>query len=159
MFQAEIKQTEPMTVAFLSRRGPYSLIPEGFAELYGWVREYEHVPEGKPMAVFLTGPERPEDEAAWELWAPIEGGEIAFGPDERGLGVKQVEPATVASAMHTGPYETIEPTYRRLAEWAGEQGYGITGPPRELYYSDPRKTPPEEYLTEIQFPVRKRSGL
>lgn len=32
-----VKKIEPMTVAFVSMKGPYSLIGETFGKLYGWI--------------------------------------------------------------------------------------------------------------------------
>jgi len=39
-----------------------------------------------------------------------------------------------------------------------DNGYEIVGPYEEVYLSDPGKTMPEELLTEVRFPVKKRSG-
>ncbi len=58
--------------------------------------------------------------------------------------------------MHKGPYETVAPTYEDLWTWIGANGYRIAGPPMEIYFSDPNKVAPEEYLTEIQMPVVRR---
>jgi effector-binding domain-containing protein len=42
-----------------------------------------------------------------------------------------------------------------LWRWVEENGYAPDGPPLEIYYSDPARVPPEEYLTEVQIPVRR----
>ena len=47
-------------------------------------------------------------------------------------------------------------TYGALGGWIMENGYEIVGPAEEIYLSEPEKTPPEERLTEVRFPVRKR---
>lgn len=159
MFQPEIKMSEPVTVAFIHKQGSYEQIPEGYGQLYGWIAQHGLIParDGAPMAVYLTDPaEASEAEAVWELWAPLAGNPASTEPDADGLGVKDIEPAWVASAMHHGPYESIEPTYDKLMDWIEAQGYRISGPYVEIYYSDPDETPPEEYLTEVRFPVEKR---
>lgn len=148
--------TEPMTVAFISMRGPYAQTPEGFGRLCGWIRQRALQPVGMPAAVYLTMPsETPESEALWELWAPIAEGTEEVPPDSSGIGIKRVPATLAASAMHKGPYETVAPTYQMLWRWIGENGYAPAGPPMERYYSDPAEVPPEEYLTEIVMPVRK----
>ena len=43
--------------------------------------------------------------------------------------------------------------YEPLVQWLIGQGYAIAGPPEEVYFSDPDEVPPEEYLTEVRFPV------
>jgi AraC family transcriptional regulator len=154
MFEPTIKQTYPMTVAFISKRGPYSQIPMAFGQLYGWISERAMMPMGMPAGVYLCDPETtPEDEALWELWAPIAEGTPPFEPDSDGCGVKLVPAGTVVSAMHKGPYEEIAPTYAALGEWIASNGYTMAGPPREIYYSDPDEVAAEDTLTEIQFPV------
>lgn len=76
-------------------------------------------------------------------------------PDERGVGIKRVEPYEVASTMHKGAYDEVGETYGALVPWIMENGYEIAGPSEEVYLSDPQNTPPEEILTEVRFPVRK----
>jgi len=142
-----------MTVAFLSMTGAYGQIPEGFDRLYSYVAANHYEPAGPPRAVYLTPLTPDVPEPAWELWAPIAGPAPAGGPDEQGLGVKEVPAQTVAWVMHMGPYESVGPTYDELVNWISEQGHTIAGPPQEIYYSDPDEVAPEEYLTEIQFPV------
>ena len=155
MFEPSIKQTEPQSVAYLSMKGPYSLIAESYGRLYGWVGQQGLEPVGMPAAVYLTMPgQTPESESLWELWAPVAGGQ-ACEPDEQGIGIKCLGAETVASAMHKGPYDQIGPVYEQLYGWLGQQGYRPAGPPRELYFSDPEEVPPEEYLTEVQMPVAK----
>lgn len=157
MIEVTIKDTEPMSVAFVAIRGAYDQIPAAMGRVYGFAAEHGLVAQGMPHGVYLTPPDAgPESGAQWEVWAPVAGEPVESGPDAAGRGFKTVPAKLVASVMHRGPYETVEETYRELGRWIGENGYEVVGPPEELYYSDPATTPPEEYLTEIQFPVRKR---
>lgn len=156
MIEVTVKQTEPMSVAYASMQGAYAQIPAALGRVYGFAAQSGLIPTGMPHAVYYTAPDAgPESEALWEVWAPVAGEPAETAPDASGLGIKRVPAKLVASAMHKGPYETIEPTYRELAQWVADEGYAMAGPPEELYYSDPAVTPPEEYLTEILFPVRK----
>ncbi len=153
MSAAGVKRAEPVTVAFLTMRGAYGQIPEGFDRLYGYVSAQGLIPAGPPQAVYLTPPELPETDAEWELWAPVAGPVDPCGPDEHGLGVRDVPERTVAWVMHMGPYESIGPTYEGLARWIADNGHAVVGPPEEIYLSDPDEVPPEEYLTEVRFPI------
>jgi AraC family transcriptional regulator len=156
MLEPSVKQTESMTVAFISMTGPYQQIPLAFGILYNWVSGRGLEPIGMPMGVYLSDPSTTgESDVTWELWAPVAGDAQESDPDERGLGVKKLPAMTVASLLHRGPYESIEPTYRALDGWIEEQGYLVAGPPREVYMSDPESVPPEEYLTEVQVPVQQ----
>ena len=155
--EVTVKKTEPMIMAFVSMKGPYTLIGETFGTLYHWIVEKGYVPAGAPIGVYFNAPGQvPDEELLWELRSPIAGEVAPSGPDEQGLGVKKVEGAEVASTMHKGPYDQVGATYGALAGWIAENGYQIVGPGEEVYLSDPDKTPPEELLTEIRFPVRKR---
>jgi effector-binding domain-containing protein len=157
MFEAQVKTVEPETVAFIAMHGPYSQIPDGYGRLYGWVAQHGMQPQGMPHAVYLTAPEQvPEEQAEWELWAPVDADTPDIPVDETGCGVKHAPEHLVATATHFGPYEAIGETYYPLMDWIGGHGYEIAGPPEELYFSDPEKVPPSEYVTEVRFPVMKR---
>ncbi len=153
MLEAQLKQAEPETVAFVTMRGSYDQIPQGYGALYGWVARHGLQPTGPPHAVYLTPPtDESGREPEWELWSPIaETSDVA--PDDEGIGVKHVPPHTVASTMYRGPYDAIEPAYRELMAWIAQEGYALVGPPEEIYLSDPDDVPPEQYLTEIRMPV------
>lgn len=153
MFKAGIKHTEPVTVAFLTMKGAYHQIPEGYDKLYDYVNARDFTASGPPRAVYLTPPDVPEADAMWELRAPIADQSGDEGPDEHGLGVKHVPGRKVAWAMHLGPYDTVGSTYEELMQWIASEGLGIAGPSEEIYFSDPDEVPAEEYLTEISFPV------
>jgi effector-binding domain-containing protein len=76
--------------------------------------------------------------------------------DARGGG--RVEPytvpgGTVAWTMHRGPYEGIGAAYAAVWGWMEENGRESAGPMRDVYLTDPESVPPEEYLTEVQWPV------
>jgi effector-binding domain-containing protein len=61
---------------------------------------------------------------------------------------------TVAWTTHQGPYDEIGPAYHTVSGWIQGRGHEIAGPPREIYLTDPSETDdPDEYLTEIQFPI------
>jgi len=157
MSNPELKTADAQTVAYLRMTGPYTQTPEGYGLLYGWISQHGLVPSGMPHAVYLTMPaDTPEEEAVWELWAPVGGNPPETEPDDSGVGVKHVAATLVLSAMHHGPYETVAPTYDEMWVWIGANGYIVAGPPMEIYYSDPNKVPPEEYLTEVQMPIAKK---
>ncbi len=154
MIEATIKKTGPVTAAFVDVRGPYEQIPHAMGDLYAWIGAHGLEPTGMPHAVYFTAPgETPPDQAAWEVYAELAGAPAPEGPDEAGHGVRRIEGATFASAMHRGPYETIGSTYEELGAWVTEHGYHLAGPPEELYLSDPAVVAPQDYLTEIRFPI------
>ena len=68
--------------------------------------------------------------------------------------IEKVEMA--ACALHKGPYEDFPKAYGAILAWMEENGFEIAGYPRESYIDGIwNKDTPEEWLTEIQFPVKK----
>ncbi len=61
-----------------------------------------------------------------------------------------------ACVLHKGPYETLPKAYSAIIHFIEESGYEIVGYQRESYIDGIwNKETPDEWLTEIQFPVRK----
>ena len=58
--------------------------------------------------------------------------------------------------MYKGSYDGVSAAYTALMRWIEANGYQVAGPSREIYFTDPNSgVPPSEYVTEVQFPVRK----
>ena len=156
MIEVDLKTVAPATVAFIEMQGPYDQVPQAMGQLYGWIAQHGFQPVGMPGAIYLTAPdEGPESEARWELQTEVADSPEPQAPDESGCGIRRNDAADVAYTMYKGPYEAIAETYYELGHWVEANGYAMAGPPQELYYSDPAEVPPEEYLTEIRFPVAK----
>lgn len=61
-----------------------------------------------------------------------------------------------ACILHKGPYETLPESYSAIVHFIEESGYEIIGYQRESYIDGIwNKESPSEWLTEIQFPIRK----
>ena len=153
----KIKDFGPTTVAYISVKGHFSQIPVAFGKLYSWVIQKGYKPVGPPMAVYYNIPGQvPDEQLSWELRSQLSGDVAEVEPDADGLGVKKLAAVKMATTVYRGPYEGVEPTYHALLNWVVTNGYETCGPPEELYLNDPSKTPAEEPLTKIRFPVRKK---
>lgn len=61
-----------------------------------------------------------------------------------------------ACVLHKGPYSNLPQAYGAIVQFIEESGYEIIGHQREFYIDGVwNKDSEEEWLTEIQFPVRK----
>ncbi|WP_303868493.1 MerR family transcriptional regulator [Acetobacterium wieringae] len=70
--------------------------------------------------------------------------------------INRVEQA--ACVLHKGPYDGFPKAYNAILKWVENNGYEITDNPRESYIDGAwNKDSAEDWLTEIQFPVRKIS--
>jgi len=62
----------------------------------------------------------------------------------------------MAVIMHQGPFEEMTAAYNALGLWLESNCYEMNGPTRAIYHKGPWcEENPENYLTEIQAPVRK----
>lgn len=150
-----IVDVEPQMVIGLRRRGPYKQISDMIPELYEFAEKNGVVIVGAPIFVCheTSVEEAMEAEAKGnadvEVVFPVAGDVKASGE------IKHYELAggKMAKTVHKGPYEAMVPTYEKLYAWLEENGKHIVGPTWEIYLSDPREVPPEEYITEIYVPV------
>jgi effector-binding domain-containing protein len=62
----------------------------------------------------------------------------------------------MATTIHKGNFDTVSAAYAALMKWIEASGYQVAGPSREIYFTDPHSgVAPNEYVTEVQFPVEK----
>jgi effector-binding domain-containing protein len=71
-----------------------------------------------------------------------------------GVEVHTLPPATVATTIHKGAFNTIGQAYDALMKWIEINGYHMAGASREVYLEFSREDPGKN-VTEIQFPVEK----
>lgn len=65
---------------------------------------------------------------------------------------------TAACVIHKGPYEQFPKAYEAVVGWIEDNHFEMTDMPRESYIDGAwNRESEEEWLTEIQFPVRKKS--
>jgi effector-binding domain-containing protein len=109
------------------------------------------------MVVYYDSPEEvPAEELRWEVWMPVAypGPMKKVAEDE--MGFRHMDPMFVAYTFHIGSYEGLPSAYKTLSDWAGTNRYKITGPPVEVYWSDPMTVPEDKLVTELWFPVEEK---
>ena len=63
----------------------------------------------------------------------------------------------MACVVHTGPYSSLSMAYSAISKYIEDNSYEVVAPPRELYLKGGWVTEdPNEFVTELQFPVRKK---
>lgn len=150
----ELKAVNPLRVAAIRDKvADYQSVGPLFMELYEELAKRGLSPAGASMALYYDeGPV--ESEVDVEAAVPVEAEELS---DEGRLGIRDLPSyEQVASLTRQGPYDDFTASYEALMAWIEENGYRIIGPNREIYLRGPEaEIPPEEFLTEIQFPVEK----
>ncbi|HML49958.1 MAG TPA: GyrI-like domain-containing protein [Propionicimonas sp.] len=103
---------------------------------------------GPPFFSMATPPD--DEPAEIEVGFPVA---TAFTDRDGVIGV-EVPAMVVAAAIHRGPYDQAGPVYQAIEAWIQAHGHAGVGAPREVYLNSPGDTTnPEDYLTEIQFPI------
>lgn len=140
------------TVASLRRhtdlRGIAAALDEGFATVVHAVGAAGGTPVGAPFVAYHAVIDE-STSGEIDICVPIADDLRIEGEAAR----IEVPAQLVASTVHRGPYDELAPAYHTLTGWIAEHGHRAAGPPSELYLNDPGEVPPEELLTEVQWPL------
>ena len=158
--EARIRTVDSHTAAFVAMKGPYRLIEGAVRKMIAVSMEKGYTIVGMPVGVLNDMPgEAPKDEQLWEVRLPVDSSAVAGTVDEHGVGIKTQGSFQFAYAAHTGSLKEARTTIAGVVEWIKENGYEIAGPLEEVYLTDPAGAAPEEFVTEVGFPVAEASGL
>jgi effector-binding domain-containing protein len=67
--------------------------------------------------------------------------------------VEEIPGGLCASTVHKGSYGKVGKAYVALQKWMTDNGRAPADMVREVYLNDPATVPPEDLLTEIDWPV------
>jgi len=152
---ASLKKGKPFSYCCLPHKGPLTDIGAVIGDfmqavegqgLFASIR-------GTMIGVYYSSPAdtKPAD-LAWEVGFPVAEGTAPRPP----LVMKEWKWPTAAVAVHKGAYAKTGETIQRLMDWIGAGGYAVAGPTMERYLNNPMQVKPEELLTEIWIPVKKK---
>lgn len=148
-----LKDTEPMRVAALR-----DTIPNYGEQGHLWEELGEYISKHgvkivPPCMVIYHDTGYKEESVDAEVIEPI----IGELPDTDRIKVKILEGVKeMATVVHKGPFQTLHMAYSAISKWIEDNKYEIIGAQRELYLKGESLTnDPNEYITEMQFPVRK----
>jgi effector-binding domain-containing protein len=153
-YQITIKKVEPQLIASIRDILPtYSDIGRLYGEIFKYLgKKMIFEPAGPVMLICHDG-EYKESDVDVEASVPISKN-IPSSDKVKVYELPGLEQA--ACTVYKGSYEGISEAYNALMAWIESNGYQITGPDRELYFTDPNKVKDlAENVTEIQFPVKK----
>ena len=114
-----------------------------------------HIQDGDPClctALFYDG-EYKEKDVDVEIQKSVKG----TYPDTEHVKFKTVPAVQVASAVCKGSYDQIGEVNAAVAAWVEANGYAFDGIAFNIYHVSPHETKnPEEFVTEVCYPVRKK---
>jgi DNA-binding transcriptional MerR regulator len=148
-----VKRVEPQQVASLRGVIPtYDAQGPLWGELVAFLEQHGVKSVG-PCLTIYHDPEYREHDVEVEV-CELVGRSLPEHPRIRVYELPAVE--TMASVVHEGSYAGFSETYAVLLGWIEANGYRIVGPNREIYVRAAEHTDdPDEFVTEIQFPVVK----
>ncbi|WP_429841849.1 MerR family transcriptional regulator [Brevibacillus sp. FIR094] len=83
--------------------------------------------------------------------------EFALPVAEAVKGTRDLPGGLCAKSVCKGTYTELTAVYARLREWVENEGYELVRSPYEVYVTAPdQASVPEEIVTEVYFPVRKK---
>ena len=174
--QIEQEDSMPIYDVVLKKVGPQTVIsirdtlPTFGDQVSLWIELANYLISRKakaagPSITIYHDPEYRERDVDLETATPVS----APLPESQRVNGRELPGIDLAATLiHKGGYENIGQTYSALVSWIEANGYRIAGPNREVYllcadnvYDDPTvfgeyvTDNPDEFLTEIQFPVEK----
>lgn len=146
--EIQVKLTETAPTNILSVRDKINVSEYGtyMGKLYEQIAREKLTPMGAPLSIFHDEEFNPE---SYDM-------EIAVPVKETAQGTRIMSSGLCAMATLRGPYSQLTSVYAKLKEWIEAECYENAGPSFEIYLTDPGKTPPEQYITEVYVPIKKQ---
>ncbi len=145
--QMEIKEIEPIRVAYMKYRGIVTEANKVFPNVFKSIRGKTN---GAPFFSYQSmNPETKIGEI--ELCVPTDA--IPFG---NGIEIKEMPRIKALCVTHVGTYETLSQAYASIEEYAKQNQLRLAPTFREVFIKGPGmflKGNPNKYITEIQFPI------
>ncbi len=152
----EVKEVDPFVFCSIRHTGPFSEIEQVIKNLIATMRSQNVHPQGPMFGIYHTvpGPNPQENmKMEWEIGFPITEQTLVQAPLERNIW----NYTTVATAIHTGPYEETGEAITDIFEWMEANGYDKVGPVLEKYLETGTPDAQSSKKTEIWIPCKKRS--
>ncbi|RJG24069.1 MerR family transcriptional regulator [Paenibacillus thiaminolyticus] len=148
--EVQLVETEPINILYMRQM----LSSDDYAAGYGmyFSRLYEKIATekltllGAPMTIYHS-PEYNPDGNDTEFAIPIK---------EAAKGTRDFPGGLSAKSVLKGSYSELTSVYARLREWVENEDYELVKSPYEVYVTDPKQVVPEDMVTEVYFPVKKK---
>ena len=144
----EIIKTEEKKALTVRMFSPVAKLPENIGSIYGEVatliQQKGYGFAGAPFVMYYNmDMDNLDIEAGFPVAGPAEG--------EGRVKLSRIPGGEKATALHTGPYDTLEKTYTELSNFVQEKGREPEEFMYEEYLNSPEEVKPEELQTRIYF--------
>lgn len=117
--------------------------------------EQDNIPVSTPQYGIAIYHDAGYKEANVDIELQVSVEKLGTGNNE--IQYKEVDAVLYASTIFRGSYEKITEANRAVANWIVKNQYEIVGPSFAMYHVHPgENTSPEDYITEICYPVEKK---
>lgn len=149
--EVQLVETRPMNIVSMRRMMSRDDYAAGYGTYFSSL--YEKIATGKltllgmPMTIYHSPEYNPAGNDT----------EFAIPIGETVKGTRDLPGGLCAKSVCKGSYSNLTSVYAKLREWAEHEGYALVNSPYEVYGSDPKQaTVPEDLVTEVYFPVKKK---
>lgn len=152
MLSAALRTLQPQPALIIRSRVPRDEIASTIGQNLGRIVPYAlgagGTLAGQPFARYPEyGPGMITIETGMPLAAPV------AGRDD--IEAFTLPAGLAAVAVHGGAYDKLSETYAAFEKWIAAQGHQPSGPPWEVYVTDPAEHPDHDaWRTEVYWPVR-----
>lgn len=148
-YQIELRDIEPIRVAFLQYKGIATKANKVFPNVF---KSIQGKANGAPfICYYAMNPETKMGEM--ELCVPTD-----QTPSGNGIEVKEIPRIKAVCITHIGPYDTMDKAYDEIDKYVREHKLQLHMPFREVFIKGPGillKGNPDKYITEILFPIKE----
>lgn len=149
--EVQLVETQPMNFLYIRQMLNSDDYEEGYGKYFN--RLYEKIASeqltllGTPMTIYHSQEYNPAGNDT----------EFAIPIMEVIKGTRDFPGCLCAKSVLEGSYSELTSVYAKLREWAENEGYELVKSPYEVYVNDPYQTnDPEDFITEVYFPVKKK---
>ncbi|MNH86295.1 Multidrug-efflux transporter 1 regulator [compost metagenome] len=149
--EVQLVETPPMNILYIRQMMSSDDYAAGYGIYFG--RLYEKIASdkltmlGTPMTIYHSPDYNPSGNDT----------EFAIPIQEFVKGTRDLPGGLCAKSVLKGSYSELTSVFARLREWVEQEGYELVKSPYEVYLIDPNQvTAPEDLVTEVYFPVKKR---
>ncbi|OAB40396.1 MerR family transcriptional regulator [Paenibacillus antarcticus] len=149
--EVQLVETKPMNILYMRQMisgDDYALgYGKYFSRLYERIATEQLTLLGTPMTIYHSPEYNPTGNDI----------EFAINIEEIVKETRVLPGGLCAKSVVHGSYSDLTSVYAKLREWVENEGYTLVNSPYEVYVTDPNQAIiPEDIVTEVYFPVKKR---
>lgn len=154
-YEVLLKQIDPLLVASIRDSIPNVSERGHLYETLSAYLDQQGVQCSQPNLLLLHSRHELHDEGMsvdMEVAMPL----LTALPGNEQISIRKLPGGLMACTVHTGDDLFLGRAYVALYRWMKDNGYRLTGPPRQVYLQHAEYMDPGQYVTEVQFPVEKQ---